>query len=36
MATEAHFQNTNPITDGLRAPTPFNRMEEALTREIAK
>ena len=36
MATEAHFLNTNPITDGLKAPTPFNKMEEALTREIAK
>jgi hypothetical protein len=36
MATEAHFKNTNPITDGLTAVTPFSKMEEALAREIAR
>lgn len=36
MTTEAHFKNTNPITDGLRPPTPFNQMEEMLSKEIAR
>ncbi len=36
MATEAHFKNTNPITDALIATTPFSKMEEALAREISR